>query len=303
MALSVIIPTHNPETGRIARALSALRGQDLSVAEWEMIVIDNVSEPPLETRVIDLSWHPGARIVREEKLGLTPARMRGFREARGDLCVLVDDDNLLQPDYLSQARDIAARHSDVGVFAGKSLPEFESPPPPWLKELFGLLALRDDGDEEKLESWENRYPSHAPIGAGMVIRRSAALEWVNQIERDPRRRALDRTGSQLVSGGDNDIVISVLKAGLKTGYFPSLGLTHLIPAARCEVDYLARLSRAMSQSWMRLLTIHGINPWPAIPAWSVPLRQAKAWFTLHAWSGPAARIRWAAACGHFEGRT
>ena len=300
--ISVIIPAHDPDGGRLTRTLDALRRQDLPVVAWELVLVDNASEPSLAARSIDLSWHPAARIVREDNLGLTSARMRGFREAGEDLCVLVDDDNLLNVDYLSQAQRIALRHPDVGLFGGKSLPEFESPPPTWLEGLLPLLALRDDGNDEVISSWANKYPSHAPIGAGMVIRRKAALDWVDEVERDPRRRNLDRAGSQLVSGGDNDIVISVMSRGHKMGYFPSLSLTHLIPAARCEMEYAAALNRAVSRSWMQVLTLHGINPWPQIPGWTVPMRKFKAWFAFRAWSGTEAHVRWAGACGHFEGR-
>ena len=300
--LTVIIPAHNPHRERLARTLAGLHAQDLSITEWELILVDNASEPALDADLFDLAWHPAGRVVREPELGLTPARIRGFREAQGELCVLVDDDNILRPDYLSHAVQFAAKHSDVGVFGGKSLPEFEAPPPPWLDGLEALLALRDDGDRDVVANWDGTYPLCAPIGAGMVIRRSTALAWVAEIETDPRRRALDRAGNQLVSGGDNDIVISVMKGGAKTAYFPELVLTHLIPVGRCDASYLVELNRAIAKSWMQLLTMHGINPWSPVPGWSLPLRKAKAWLTHRAWSGPAARIRWAGACGHFEGR-
>lgn len=286
----------------MARTLAGLHAQDLPVAEWELILIDNASDPAIDAETLGLAWHPAARLIREPALGLTSARIRGFHEATGELCVLVDDDNVLRSDYLSRAVQLAVQHPDVGVFGGKSLPEFESPPSDWLQEIHSLLALRDDGDEGVIVSWDGTYPRRAPIGAGMVLRRDAALRWAAEIATDPRRRALDRAGSQLVSGGDNDIVITVMKGGAKAAYFPELVLTHLIPATRCEAAYLARLNRAIAKSWMHLLTMHGINPWSSIPAWSLPLRKAKAWFTHRAWSGPAARIRWAGACGHFEGR-
>ena len=300
--LTVIIPAHNPHGGRLARTLAGLHAQDLPVAEWELLLVDNASVPAIDTETLELAGNPDRRIVREPELGLTPARIRGFREAHGELCVLVDDDNVLQPDYLSRAVQLAAQHQDVGVFGGKSLPEYEAPPSAWFDGLQGLLALRDDGNDPIIEAWDGTYPRRAPIGAGMVLRRDDALRWAAEIATDPSRRALDRAGSQLVSGGDNDIVITVVKGGAKAAYFPELVLTHLIPAARCQPAYLARLNRAMSKSWMQLLTIHGVNPWSLIPKWSLPLRKAKAWFTHRAWSGPAARIRWAGACGHFEGR-
>ena len=169
--LSAIIPAHNSHHGRLARTLAGLRAQDLPVADWELIIVDNASEPALPAEAFDLTWHPAARIVREPELGLTPARIRGFREAKGQLCVLVDDDNVLRPNYLMVARQLASKFPDVGVFGGKSLPEHEAIPPAWLDEMPGLLALRDDGETDIVSAWDGAYPRAAPIGAGMVIRR------------------------------------------------------------------------------------------------------------------------------------
>ena len=42
-----------------------------------------------------------------ERLGLTPARLRGIRESRGELLVFVDDDNVLERDYLEVALALA----------------------------------------------------------------------------------------------------------------------------------------------------------------------------------------------------
>ncbi len=59
----------------------------------------------------------------------------------------------------------------------------------------------------------------------------------------------------------------------------------------------------MSKSWMQLLTIHRDQSMVRkSQAGLFRSGKAKAWLTLRAWSGPAARIRWAGACGHFEGR-
>ncbi len=91
-----------------------------------------------------------------------------------------------------------------------------------------MLGLRDDGDTELVALMARYLPySRTHWRAGMVIRREAALDWVKEIDHDPRRRMLDRTGVQLVSGGDNDIVITAMKLGSEMGYFPELMLTHL----------------------------------------------------------------------------
>jgi hypothetical protein len=113
---------------------------------------------------------------------------------------------------------------------------------------------------------------------------------------------LDRTGTALVSGGDNDLVMTLFEAGWEVGYFPELILTHLIPDGRLESSYLARLNRSMQKSWMEVLNIHSANPWPPLTPAGAQLRKAKAWFTHRAWAGRASWIRWQGTCGHFDGR-
>lgn len=300
MLLSVIIPTHNPDAPRLRRTLAGLRAQSLPAAQWELIIVDNASAPALTLSALGDTAPAGTRLVVEPQLGLTHARRRGFSVARGELIVLVDDDNVLAPDYLAQVAALFAAYPAVGAVGGRSIPEFERPPAAWWRPEFdGLIACRDLGPAPILATGRHEYPACAPIGAGMALRRTAAQSWLA----DPAAGTLpDRRGAELSSGGDNDIILAVLTAGWAVGYFPGLTLIHLIPAGRVEPAYLARLNRGIAKSWMQVLRKHGVNPWPPLAAWTVPLRQLKAWFTFRAWSGPAAFIRWQGACGHFEGR-
>jgi glycosyltransferase involved in cell wall biosynthesis len=307
MEISVVLPTHQPHPGRLRRTLAGLRAQTLPAARWETVLVDNASSPALTAEPwLDVA-PANLRIVAEPALGLTAARRRGFRESRAPLIVLVDDDNVLAADYLEQVVRLFAAHPEIGAFGGRSLPEFERPPTPGLEEFLPLLALRDPGSQPQISTGlrpapaaQNEYPvSAAPIGAGMAIRREAARQW---IEAAASGSISDRRGAELTSGGDNDIVLTIMERGWQVAYFPELILVHLIPASRLEGGYLARLNRGIQKSWMQVLSQHGANPWPAIPAWTVPWRKLKAWFSYRAWSGPAARIRWCGACGHFEGR-
>jgi hypothetical protein len=133
----------------------------------------------------------------------------------------------------------------------------------------------------------------------MAIRREAAAAWSARLS---SRNFTDRRGVELTSGGDNDLVLTLLGDGWEVGYFPELRLIHLIPAERLEPDYLARLNRGIQKSWMQVLSFHHANPWPALSAPGASLRKLKAWFACRAWSSEAARTRWSGACGHFEGR-
>lgn len=302
--ISVIVPAHNPHQGRLARTLDALRLQVPSSQKWEIVLVDNGSHPEITLREIRDVAPAHLRVVREPKLGLTYARLCGLRETTGPLCAFVDDDNILAPDYLSRATDIFARHPSLGAIGGRIVPEFEQSPAAWQGEFFPLLALRDNGPRAVISEpiassgGLRRYPAEAaPVGAGMVVRRAALQSWLTRSD-----ACNDRQGDELSSAGDNDLVLSILRDGWQVGYFPELSLTHLIPPRRLEAHYLGRLNRGIQKSWMQVLTRHGINPWPSIPGWTVPLRRAKAWLTHQAWRGDAAHVRWQGACGHFEGR-
>ena len=303
--LSVIVPTHRPHPGRLARTLQGLRAQSLPASEWETLLVDNASAPAITFASLGPEAPANLRIVPEPRLGLSHARRRGFLEARGEFFLMVDDDNVLDPGYLAQILAHFAAEPRLGAIGGPSRPEFEREPPDWAREFFPLLALRDLGPAPLRAGFRppgaarDAYPDCAPIGAGMALRRAAAQAWLDGA--DPAALT-DRRGNSLTSGGDNDIVIHALRAGWEVGYFPDLALTHLIPAGRLEPGYLARLNRGIQTSWMQLLLRHGLSAWPAIPRWSVPLRQARAWFTHRAWTGLPARIRWHGVCGHFEGR-
>ena len=306
MELSVIIPTHNPHPGRLRRTLAGLRAQTLTTDHWETLLVDNASQPLVSLEAFHDDTPRNLRIVREPQLGLTAARRRGFTEARAPLCVLVDDDNVLAPDYLAHVVRLFAEHPRLGALGGKSLPEFEVEPPGWAREFLPLLALRDLGDQPCLAEGlrppgavRNRYPAEAaPIGAGMAIRREAAAPWLAQ---SAGTALSDRRGAELTSGGDNDIVFTVLQHGWAVGYFPELVLTHLIPAGRLTADYLARLNHGIQKSWVQVLAKFEACPWPPIAGWTVPLRQLKARFTHQAWTASAAHIRWRGACGMYEG--
>lgn len=304
MTITVIIPTHSPQSDFITRTLLALREQDLPAADWELLIIDNASPMPIDPSLI--AWHPRARIVREPKLGLTHARLCGLRAAFGELLVWVDDDNLLAPDYLALSKHIFEVDIELGAAGGKSIPEFLSPPPEWFHIGLAPLGCRDLGDTPLQARWTsnspNTYPDCAPIGAGLVIRREAMQAWAQLTAQDPERQTFGRTGASLTSGEDNDISLTLLNSGWKLAYLPALRLTHLIPSNRVTLDYQCRITRAATRDFIRVLTLHHVSPWPPIPRWTVPLRQLKAWFTHRAWSSHPARIRWHTACGHFEGR-
>jgi glycosyltransferase involved in cell wall biosynthesis len=255
MRISVIICTHNPRESYLRRTLAALEAQTLSKDQWELLVIDNASESPV-VGGFELSWHPRSAHIREHEIGLTPARLRGISEAVADLLLFVDDDNVLAPDYLSTLLEIHQRMPEMAVIgSGSIVGEFEIEPPPWMESFLPMLALR----EISADIWSNDplRLGFYPCGAGLGLTRHLAHVYRDMLEKDQRRRFLDRRGSSLMSGGDDDICFTAGSLGMGVGMFKSLSLRHLIPKERLNVEYLSKLAEGMYLSGLVLSYLWG----------------------------------------------
>jgi glycosyltransferase involved in cell wall biosynthesis len=275
LCVSVVIPTHNPRKEYLARVIEALRQQTLPREQWEIVVVDNGSRVPLKAGAgqqdnrsagpqdcgtsllshlptflpfteLDLGWHSNTRVVREKALGLTNARLRGFVETTGEIVVLVDDDNVLAPDYLEQVVRIAREYPFLGTWSGALELELESGSPEPPEELRHLLCER----RPVKDVWSNDRSNFAatPWGAGECIRREVGIAYAEKVAKEPRRRQLDLQGEQLVYGGDTDIAYTGLDMGMGMGVFTSLKITHLTPKARCTEEYLLKNYEAHAYS-------------------------------------------------------
>jgi glycosyltransferase involved in cell wall biosynthesis len=252
--LSVIICTHNPRRDYLDKVLQALKSQTLSMEQWELLLVDNASDEPLCSE-IDLSWHFNSRHIREEQLGLTPARLRGIKEAEAETLVFVDDDNVLDLDYLEVALHISKNWPILGAWGGQIRPEFEETPPDWTKPYWDRLAIR----EFEQDVWSN-IGEAVPYGAGICVRKVVAEKYAELLHDNPVRLKLDRKGKLLFSAGDLDLALTSRDVGLGTGLFVRLKVAHLMPAYRLQEEYLARLIEANTYSCIMLHYFRGKTP-------------------------------------------
>ena len=254
--LTVIICTRNPRQEYFAECLTALEKQTLPRDQWELILVDNGSTPDKAPRP-DLSWHPRARLVHEAKLGLTPARLRGIREATGELLVFVDDDNVLDTDFLETVLRIAEERPFLGSWSGQCRPRFEEAPPEWTRRYWATFAIR----EFDKDCWSNlpRLSDTIPWGAGLCVRRGVAQHYLIVHESGKRSFQFGRSGDSLISGEDNDLAACACEIGLGVGIIASLKLTHLIPPQRLTEDYLARLVEGIQFTGVLLDHEYGIR--------------------------------------------
>jgi hypothetical protein len=204
----------------------------------------------------------------------------------------VDDDNILAADYLETALQISVNHLKLGVFGGRSLPEFEIAPPDWMKPFWANLALHDfDSDQ-----WTNQKDfSCFPCGAGMCLRRELAEVWARRVKDDLLSLSLGRRGKSLASGEDTEIVLEALKAGWGVGRFKALALNHIIPKERLTLEYHCRLAHGIGVS---IGQINGRDSQTNPRTLGGFLKGLSGVLLTR---GPARKVRWAAFKGYRQG--
>lgn len=135
---SIVVCTRN-RSGLLKGSIESLLAQTLDPALFEIIVVDNQSTDD----TANTARQTGGDRIRyflEPELGLSPARNRGWREARGRWVGYLDDDAKAAPDWLAVAQSIALSRGPQ-IFGGPFLPFYQSPKPDWFKDAYGSREI------------------------------------------------------------------------------------------------------------------------------------------------------------------
>ena len=175
----------------------------------QIVVVDNAPPNDLTARLA--SEYP-VRYVREERQGLNWARSRGAKEARGEIVIYVDDDVVVDPNWIDAMR---RPFIDPGISAvsGLILPrELETLAQEYFENHFSF-GLGFDRCEFKIPYIMPVMNGDVGVGASMAIRRRIINELrLFDIEMD--------CGTVAMSGGDTHAFYLLLSHGCRMIYNP-----------------------------------------------------------------------------------
>ncbi|MBL0170679.1 MAG: glycosyltransferase family 2 protein [Gemmatimonadaceae bacterium] len=113
--VSVIVPVFN-DAERLGRCLTALEAQTYPSDSYEVVVLDNGSQPPL-TDLLGVFAH--VRLVGEPRPGVSRARVTGIEHARGEVLAFTDSDCLPEPGWLANGVACLQQTTNRGVVGGR----------------------------------------------------------------------------------------------------------------------------------------------------------------------------------------
>ena len=113
LKISLVIPAHNEEN-YIGWCLDAAI-ENSGGKFYEIIVVDNASTDKTKETA---EKRKGVRVVYEAQKGLTRARERGFREAKGDLIAYIDADTLMPPGWFESVEKEFGKNPQLASLSG-----------------------------------------------------------------------------------------------------------------------------------------------------------------------------------------
>lgn len=255
---SVVICTR--QRGPSLEATIRSLAQQEAPFEWEILLVDNGSrDGSLElARRLERELAPRLRVVEEPTLGLSAARNRGIRVARGERIVFLDDDALPEEGWLAA---LAAALDEPGVLAagGPIDPLFAGERPAWLESRYlPYLSAWDRGPEP-----HDLFYNELPRGTNMAFRREA-FERFGLFSRH-----LGRRGRSLLSCEETEFGLRLERGGARTRYAPAARVQHRVETERLTPGFLIARFAAQGRSEAVVDWMHG--GWTAL---QTGLRQA-----------------------------
>ena len=246
---SIIVCTYNPPKKRLENVLKSILKQE--IFSCEIIVIDNNStntEPENVVKKLNAEYNDSIILIKEKKQGLAFARLCGVKSSKGDWIVFVDDDNLIDENYIKNLKEIQSKIADCDCWGpGTINVTLEGPVDSFIKKYcksyFQQRQIKGS-PHDKSKKWKEFYPT----GSGMCVKRNSFLSYAKKFE-DGKINLTGRKLTELSSGEDAQIIFSCIQDGKKVGASENLKLNHIINFERCNLTYLKKLNYSVSRDF------------------------------------------------------
>jgi len=229
--ISAIICTYK-RPDYLGQALRSLCHQTLASGDYEIIVVDNAAEVEAEQVVKESQdGQVNLRYVTETSVGLSRARNKGLREARGRYVAYLDDDARADERWLeSLVESFESNPPSPAAIGGRVWLDWNGKKPEWIpNEQLSVYTYVDHGDRAHALR-DDEYL----VGANLAFDK-AALESTGGFD-----ASLGRQGTLLLSGEEAQILRELRDRGFQILYEPAAVVWHSVHPSRQKRGWLVR---------------------------------------------------------------
>jgi GT2 family glycosyltransferase len=215
--VSVVVITHNRPKS-VKDTLASLITQ--KVPPYEIILIDNGLTPPLK---VDLPF-PNLNLIRlDSQEGLSYARNLAITVAKGDYIAFVDDDAIVDQNWLLELQ----KNFEFDLLGGSIKPLYESKPPAWWSE-------KDFGGCAGIGNIQSSDPADCIWGTNIIISK-AIFKAVGVFNEN-----IGRQKGKLLSGEETELISRALKKRFKVTFVPDAIVYHKVSMKKMTFSYVVR---------------------------------------------------------------
>lgn len=222
---------------------------------WSVLVVNNNCTDDTDAVVASFSGRLPVRRAFEAEPGLSHARNRALDEARGDFILWIDDDVLVDEEWIVGFAQTVLRHPDALAVGGPIDPWFPPEADPDILEAFPFFRGLDHGPVEFVLA-----PDQPIYGGNMAIARRV----IGELRFDT---ALGTVRGSGIAAEELDFVARLRQRGGSVVWSPRMRLKHYVPLSRLTLDYLVRYAGDRGRTFVRQSGVTGCPEFFGTPRW------------------------------------
>jgi glycosyltransferase involved in cell wall biosynthesis len=248
MFVTITIQTYN-HAETLDQTLESLRKVHCPAkSDYEILIVDNNSTDNTAwviNKYCQLFW-PRLRSIFESRQGLSYARNCALRHAKGQIACFLDDDVIVNEDWLEAVISAFEKYSPAVVGGRSYLIYPHNQKPLWLPvERESLLSRLDHGDQTLVDTDKDLF------GLNFSVLKDVALDAGGFDTR------LGRSGVSLNSGEEKDLLQRIRRMGKIAVYEPKAIVGHIVHPGRLKKRWFFRRIYAGAISTEHLLLAEG----------------------------------------------
>ncbi|MBC6367482.1 hypothetical protein DDT91_11835 [Algoriphagus sp. AK58] len=226
---SVIICTYNGRK-RLGVTLNHIINLSIPVGyDFELIIVDNRSSDLSLQFCKDFleGLHSTIKIkyLSENNPGKAYALEKAFDNASFSHAIICDDDNWLEPNYLTIASQVLEKFPDIGIVGGKSVPQIECEIPDWFPLVESAFVI---GGQAKAPGYMDGINEYV-WGAGMIFK----MEIWDKLRSQDFSLVTGKNVGKAV-GEDSELSLLARILGYRLYYQDTLVFKHFMPKERID---------------------------------------------------------------------